>query len=138
MRKRLSKYFPRLLWVYNWGIVFESRRVIYVINIQNSGHILTNYFKYFFKECIVGIVLILYFQDYFLLQNKESVEQGLIVSHQLFFYALPHIIWLSIIIVAIQNIPTFHKSRVFSEHGILHIFEIVFRHLVIHLILEML
>lgn len=36
----------------------------------------------------------------------------------------------------IQNVPTLHKSGVLRQQCVLHIFEVVFCHLIVHLILE--
>lgn len=38
--------------------------------------------------------------------------------------------------ITVEDVPTLHKGRVFCQKSVLHILEIVFSHLEVHLVLE--
>jgi hypothetical protein len=71
----------------------------------------------------------------FFLQDKTSIQQGLVISHQLPFDTSPHIVDRIIEVVDVEDIPIFHECCIFSQQHVLHILEVVFSHLVVHLIL---
>lgn len=75
--------------------------------------------------------------DYFVFEYEAGVEEGFVVGHQLSFYALPHVIGLWVVVVAIQDVPALHESCIFGQHCILHVLEVVLGHLIVHLVLEM-
>lgn len=86
----------------------------------------------------MGISLILYLLNNLILEHKTRIQKCLIIRHKLPLNTLPHVVGLTVIVVAVEDVPALHECRVLGQHGILHVLEVVFCHLIVHLILEVL
>ena len=117
------------------SIIFQPSCVVDVVYVENSVDILLDNVKYFRKSTLVRLRFLLNFLDDPLLQDKTCVEQSFIVRHQLPLDTSPHVVDILIKIVNIKNIPIFHERCVFGQQHVLHVFEVIFCHLVVHLVL---
>jgi hypothetical protein len=119
-----------------WSIVLESVSVVYVINIENSTHILLDQFEDLLEYGEIGLGFLLDLENDLILEDEAGVKEGLVVANELFADALPHVVELLVVVVDVEDIPALHKGSVLRQERVLHVLEVVFRHLIVHLVLE--
>jgi hypothetical protein len=110
--------------------------VVYVINIENSTHILLDQFEDLLEYGEIGLGFLLDLENDLILEDEAGVKEGLVVANELFADALPHVVELLVVVVDVEDIPALHKGSVLRQERVLHVLEVVFRHLIVHLVLE--
>ena len=127
-----------LLRVDAGSIGFEAGGVVDVVDIQNPRNVLLDNLKNFLEDTQRRFGLVLHFGDDLFLEHEAGVEQGLVISNELLFDASPHVVLPLVEVVHVEDVPALHEGCVFGEQHVLHVFEVVFGHLVVHLVLELL
>lgn len=110
--------------------------IVDVVDIEDPADVLLDQFEHLLQDGEIGLRFLLYFEYDFILEDEAGVEKSFVVADELLPYAFPHVVQLAVVVVDVEDVPALHECGVFGEKGVLHVFEVVFCHLVVHLVLK--